>query len=240
MSNAGRLAAQAYTAKPNGQARDTYQLPTGVLAQISLEIASDATEAAFSSAVSYVEALYGLGRGATSWGVVKLYYAAFYSIRALTLFSNVVPFHAKEQLLLDVSGNKILKGGTSSHHWNWMSFRRIKRLNHWCYSEDSEATYNGLRGHREEANYKLFFSDPKMPRCLLNPESKLERRIRAYRDDGGFFYTYLPDHLALSYPTKLVFSLDAELKTRKIALSDEQRKHLKSIWPFKDRCPLGE
>jgi hypothetical protein len=240
MSNAGRLAKQAFALKPQGTETPNFRLPNWQLQQISEQVEQDATDAAYAATISYTEAFRGLSKGRSSWSIVKLYYSAFYCIRGLCLLNNIVPFHSyREHYLLDLTANTVLKGGKSSHHWNWSSFRKIKRLHHWYYSQDSEDTYNSLRDKREDANYKFAFIDPEFPSYINKSDGDLPKMFRTYRDDKDFFYTYLQDHGSLAYPTALVFSLDREINARNITFTDERRKYIKSIWPLKDRCPMS-
>src|SRR5690606_37510254 len=117
---------------------------------------------------------------------------------------------------------KFLKGGTSSHHWNWISIRKVVQLSEsWFASSDSQEAYERLRKHRENVNYTHAFTDPAFHRCLVSGESDLTKRFRLYRDDGTFLYTYLDDHLAIAYPTKLIFSLDAWLRDVSMSLPPE-------------------
>lgn len=108
----------------------------------------------------------------------------------------------------------------------------------WIISQDSQDSYEKLREHRENVNYTHGFTDPYFHRCLISSEQDLAKRIRAYRDDVAFFYTYLPDHLAIAYPTKLIFNLDNAMQASSIILPDESLSHLKKIWVIKDRCPI--
>jgi hypothetical protein len=87
-------------------------------------------------------------------------------------------------------------------------------------------------------NYRLKFPDPTLHQCLIAEESDIARRIRTYRDDSSFFYTYLEDHLSLSYPTKLLYFVEREIANRGLGLAEERVRHLKSLWPMRDRCPL--
>lgn len=241
MANSARLCAQAFSQKPAGVPRANFHLSSASISQVAAEIQADTIEASYSSVISYVEALKGMKFGSYSWSVVKLYYSSFYCIKAFNYLSSIVPFNSgKQELLFDMNSNLFLAGGKSSHHWNWSSFRSVRRLTNWYYSEDSEAAYSEMRKYREDCNYRFPFSDPKTPGCLISQETRIERRFRTYRDDSGFFFTYLPDHLSLSYPTKLIFELDKELKRKRLALSKEQRKHLRAIWTLSDRCPLGD
>ncbi len=239
MSNAGRLAKQAYATKPHGVERQRFQLSKNALDQIAERIEQDISDASYAAIVSYAEALSGLEKGYTSWSIVKLYYSSFYCVRALVILSDIVPFYQKDHLLLDLQSNSFHKGGSSSHHWNWSSLRQIKRLSQWYYSLDSQDAYEKLRERREDANYRVAFIDPVFPEFIEKKDGDLSKAFRIYRDDHQFFYTYLSGHYCLAYPTALLFSLEREIKNRRILFVEERRKHVKSIWPLRDRCPMS-
>lgn len=239
MSDAARLARQALSSKPAGMPYVHFEPGVAHLSTIGATVNDAVSDSAYAAAVSYVEALSGLGNGSISWSIVRLYYSCFYSIRALLLLNNVVPFNCGEEMLLDISNAKFLKGGRSSHHWNWVSIRRISRIaSNWFFSEDSQESYEKLREHRENVNYTHTFTDPIFHQCLLSGDVDLAKRFRSYRDDGAFLYTYLVDHLAIAYPTKLIFALDASMQRASIELEPEKIAHIKKIWSFKDRCPM--
>jgi hypothetical protein len=239
MSITGRLAKLAFSKKPAGIERSIYQLNSSTLEQIADNIASDAAEAAFSAAASYAEALQGIKRRSASWSVVKLYYSSFYSVKSFMILDSIIPFHEKNYYMLDLKANRFLKGGSSSHHLNWAKIQKIKRLTHWCYSQASQAAYEKLRNNREDSNYRLAFPDPSIPECIGRDDVLITRRIRDYRNDSDFFYTYLNEHLTLAYPTKLIFNLSQELQSRKIEFNEEKKKHLRSLWILDDRCLLS-
>lgn len=239
MSDAARLASLAYRGKPSGMQRTNFQLPNAKIAQIIKSIPNDIESAAYSAAVSYVEALSGIRNGRASWAIVKLYYSCFYCIRTLLLADGIVPFNCGQEYILDSARNTFEKGGRSSHHWNWPTFSRIRRLSRWIYSIESRSAYETMRKYRENANYTHPFTDPKMPSFLNSLESELSKRVRTYRDDDEFFLTYLPEHLPLAYVTKLIYEVDLELTLRSIKLQAERRAHLISSWSFADRCPIA-
>ena len=239
MSDSSRLAKLAFSAKPTGIQLGYFHLTNAQAAQIDSALNEDIVSAAYASAISYAEAVAGLSKNQIAWSIVRLYYTAFYCLRTITFLNKVVPFNAKSEYLLDLSTNSFLLGGASSHRWNWKSFAKITALrNKWPYSIDSENAYNQLRQYREDINYRRNFPDPELHQCLVTNESDISRRIRIYRDDVAFFYTYLDSHLAVSYPTKLIYYVEQEVSNRRLELSPERAKHLKSIWPIRDRCPL--
>lgn len=238
MSDAARIASQVFLQKPAGMKREHFLASPPSLAQIQSCVYSDAAESAYASVVSYAEAISGLMSGRTSWSVVKLYYSAYYSIRSLMLANFVVPFHCKEQYLLDARDNLFLKGGNSSHQWNWSSIRAVKRLNHWYFSTDAEQAYDNLRNLRERANYNQPFIDPSFPIFIHNPTGDLAKVLRVYRDDKDLFYTFLLDHFCLAFPTRLIYLVDETMHNLGLGFDGDRSHHLKSVWSLKDRCPL--
>jgi hypothetical protein len=239
MADSARLAKVALSAKPNGLQLAHFHVSGNAITEISLVVDDDIVETAYSAAISYAEAVAGLRRHQVAWSIIKLYYSAFYCLRAATLLHNVVPFNCGNEYLFDIKENKFLRGGRSSHQWNWSAFTKIAALRtSWPYSVDSENAYSQLREHRDNMNYRHKFPDPTLHQCLIAEESDIARRIRTYRDDSAFFYTYLQDHLSLSYPTKLLYFVEGEIANRGLVLAEEQVRHLKSLWPMRDRCPL--
>lgn len=240
MSDAARLASQVFSKKPPGTSYAHFAPSAGEISAIRATVEDAVLESTYAAVVSYAEAMSGLQHGSISWSIVRLYYSCFYSLRALLLLNEIVPFNCRGEMLLDIPSGKFLKGGASSHHWNWTSIRKVVQLSgSWFVSSDSEETYEKLRKHRENINYTHAFTDPAFHRCLVSGEPDLTRRFRSYRDDGSFLYTYLADHLAIAYPTKLIFSLDASLRDASMSLPPESISHAKKIWSMKDRCPAS-
>ena len=234
------LASQSYSQKPSGTAYSHFHPSANELATISSTIDDAVIGSAFSAALSYAEAISGLQKGSVSWSIIKLYYSCFYSLRAMLILNKIIPFNYNGEMLLDIPNIKFIKGGNSSHHWNWNSIRKIPQLStHWFISSDSQESYEKLRKHRENVNYTHGFTDPNLHHCLTSSEPDLSKRIRIYRDDSNFLYTYLIDHLAIAYPTKLIFSLDTLMQLTTTRLTAENISHLQKVWPIKDRCPLG-
>lgn len=240
MSDAARLASLAFSRKPQGTPYANFIPCAGEIVEIQATVEDAVTESTYAAVVSYAEAISGLQHGSISWSIVRLYYSCFYSLRALLLLNEVVPFNCGSEMLLDISSGKFLKGGRSSHHWNWTSIRKVAQLDEsWFVSSDSEDAYEKLRKHRENVNYTHAFTDPAFHRCLVAGEPDLTKRFRSYRDDESFLYTYLDDHLAIAYPTKLIFFLDARLRDVSMSLPSENISHAMKIWSMKDRCPIS-
>lgn len=241
MSDASRLAKKRFAAKAAGTPYNKFNLSEFHRDEIRGALESAAGQSAFAAAVTYVEATAGIRSGTISWSIVRLYYACYYCLKAMAIRKGVVPFNTgKDEMLYNARENVFLKGGSSSHHWNWNAIRKVPTLNkQWFYSEDSESAYSELRSHREDVNYRHAFPDPEFHSCLASHTSDLNKRIREYRDDTAFLYTYLGDHLALAYPTKMIFHLEQEMVAGGFSLDDDKKNHLKSLWRMKDRCPFA-
>lgn len=240
MSDSARLARQLFSSKPAGLSYSEFTPRVDDLVEIRNTLNDAVSESAYAAVVSYAEALSSLKNGSISWSIIRLYYSCFYSIRALLFLNKVVPFNSGGEMLLDISNAVFLKGGKSSHHWNWNSIRKISHLiDGWFFSTDSQESYEKLREHRENVNYTHGFTDPNFHHCLACEQADLGKRFRSYRDDDDFVYTYLADHLAIAYPTKLIFTLDASMKSLSISLEPEKINHIMRIWNIKDRCPIS-
>lgn len=239
MSDASKLARQFFLGKPKGFGYSDFYLTPHDTSVVKSTLTDAVIGSAYAATLSYAEAIAGIQKSAISWSIVKLYYSCFYSLKTMLYLQGVIPFHSGCQMMLDLKTGKFYKGGDSSHHWNWNSFRKIPVLNTcWYISPDSQDTYGKLRDHREEVNYTREFTDPDFHSCLISEEKDLAKRIRAYRDDYDFFYTYLENHLAIAYPTRLIFSLDAQMKQEAISLPAESSHYLARLWSMRDRCPL--
>ncbi|MHA6639514.1 hypothetical protein ACP6JA_12715 [Stutzerimonas frequens] len=240
MSDASRLARQCFSKKGSGVSYKHFNPTSAELNAISPAVNDAAVGSAYAAALSYAEAITGLQKGSISWSIVRLYYSCFYSLRALLFLNQIVPFNCNGEMLLDVMGARFLKGGKSSHHWDWKSLRSVSRISgNWFMSPDSQEAYERLREYRENVNYTHGFTDPNLHQCLISGEADLVKRFRTYRDDNAFTYTYLADHLAIAYPTKLIFSLNVAMHDSGIVLPSENIAHLKNIWVVRDRCPMS-
>jgi hypothetical protein len=238
MSDAARLASNAFQNKPKGVSYSHFQLSVSEIFQIRAKLGDAIIESVYAAIVSYAEALSSLQKNSISWSVIRLYYSCFYSLRALLLINDIIPFNCRGEMFFCISSGKFQRGGTSSHHWNWGAIRKFSQLNAvWFVSVDSQEAYEKLRKHRENINYTHAFTDPALHSCLIAGESDLTKRFRLYRDDREFFYTYLENHLAIAYPTKLIFTVEEYLRNSSLSLPSENISHIKELWSMRDRCP---
>ncbi len=238
MSDTARLTKQAFAIKPNGIPYGSFSIPPAAIRSITGQLPTAIIDTAYAAIISYAEAISGLRMGSSSWSVIRLYYSAFYSLKTMMLTRSVISFNAGGEMLFDASTGKFLKGGKSSHHWNWNSFRQTALKHDWFISQDSQDAYNELRNHRENVNYTHSFTDPNLHKCLTSNHLDITRRFRSYRDDVHFLYTYLTDHLAIAYPTKLIYEVDLAMSSLDYRLEPERLRHVRTLWKMQDRCPL--
>lgn len=239
MSDSSRIAAAAMATKPPGLPYAHFPLNLYSHQDIINVVNDDACSAAYNAALSYSEALKGIANKGFGWSTVKLYYSCFYCIKSCLLLDKIISFHYERYYLYDLNSNKIAPGGNSSHHWNWNSFKSIKRLNRWTYSEDSQKAYEILRESRERANYKYAFPDPVCPPNLKEiSTSAIGKHYTTYRGDSNNLLTYLPNHVGLAYPTQLLVETAGALKLAQIQLSEDRLSHLKKVWPLKEAHPF--
>jgi hypothetical protein len=238
MYDVARLARQAFAAKPPGQQYSNFNISMETQQAIADEIDKSVIDAAYASIISYSEALSGIRAGSSSWSIIRLYYSCFYSIKTLLLIERMIPFNGGDEMILDLQERRFIRGGKSSHDWNWTALKSTRIAMNWFCSQDSQDTYKKLRKYRENVNYTHAFSDPVLHRCLVTNEKNLNRRFRTYRDDVQFFYTYMDDHLAIAYPTRLIVYLASKLASRNLNFDPERASHVKKIWDFSDRCPI--
>ncbi|MDN2607100.1 hypothetical protein OB917_29060, partial [Klebsiella variicola] len=64
---------------------DSIQLSASKLSDLKNAIRTDSTDVFYKASVSFLESLYSLRRGHSSWAIIKLYYSIFYSLRAFLL-----------------------------------------------------------------------------------------------------------------------------------------------------------
>ncbi|WP_138422496.1 hypothetical protein [Maritimibacter alexandrii] len=165
--------------KPSGVQLRHFQLnyASYLSSEISQYVRSDIKSLSKAAFISYSEALNGVRKGCASWAIIKLYYCAFYAVKALLLDVNVVTFSNKGEFCANVDTGDVRKGGRSSHIYNWNALRDLSASSPWFLSEDTEAVYTELRSLRERAAYNRYFSDPNFPGEISGFKAEKEARM---------------------------------------------------------------
>lgn len=205
----------------------------------------DGKDYVYSSAVSVGEAIRGLCRGMTSWATVELYYAAFYSLRAILAFENVCIFYiGGTPYSLHSSAGSIPKKMKGTTHKAVFSTYKEFRAEPVLLSQqiNLQCPLEWLMEKREDTNYKVSkFVEPEIPRhyCMAL-SSGIRRSINEYLTDNVMLYAFDPDHAMIAYPLKsLQIACDKLLKLGLPGYGDEEKVLLRSL--FRDsNGPISE
>lgn len=190
-------------------------------ANLQAKLYKDAWSYLFSAAVSIGDALKGVDGELFSWATVKLYYAAFYSLRAHLAASSYAILYQKTQ-----------KGGTpfSLHSFSGESPKKLAGNTHKVVLSEYDRIFpssiivtqqidggrplDWMINRREEANYKNgCFPEPIKPNHFLGVTSKSSRlTLAAYIADDGLTLGFDHEHSILSLPILAFRKAKAELE----------------------------
>ncbi len=207
--------------------------------------------------LSFSGAYEDLGRGNGSWGVVKLYYCLFYSVRSRLLFRkhglirNGSWFHFDFNNSASGSGNSPVRltgdRFRSDHDTSINLYERIfggsDRL--LSNSVDSVPPLQWLMDLRNIANYRIAnFTDPVFPMDILvggggvEIESLVQQSINDV-DDG---LTFQPEFAWLALPMKQLIGAVGDMAAcgASMSLSAEKKAHLQSKFSSLPECLRNE
>jgi hypothetical protein len=236
---------------------DNFILPAGFVApwntlvlnpatalNFQAELYKDSWSYLYSAAVSVADAVKGIENELFSWATVKLYYAAFYSLRAHLAASSYAFLYQKTKHggtpfgLYSNSGSSPQKLSGTTHKVVLAEYARI-----FPKSLVVEQQINGgkpldwMIERREEANYKNgCFPEPNMPNHFKGvTKSSIRLTLDAYIKDDGMTYGFDPDHAILALPIltfkKAIESL--KLVNAGSGFSEFQSDYLKDL--FRDK-----
>lgn len=195
------------------------------------ELNQDAWGYLYSAAVSIGDAIHGIGRELFSWSTVKLYYAAFYAIRAqLAANSFAVVYHKQPNKAtpygVHVSAGAYPEKQKGTTHGLVLDLYEERFPTSPIITQAilSDKPLQWLIERREEANYKNgCFLEPVMPSFFSGVTQKSMRlTLDAYINDAAHTYCFDPDHAILALPILLF----------KMALRD-----VRSVTPGQDFAP---
>ena len=208
------------------------------------ELFCDAWSYLYSAAVSIGDATKGIQGELFSWAAVKLYYAAFYALRAhLASASHAILYQKTTTggtpfVLNCFPGESPKKLSGTTHKVVLAEFAKVFPSSSAITQEIVGAKpLDWLIERREEANYKNgCFPEPTMP-TSFNGVTKLPIRLTlsAYIGKDSEIYAFDPDHSILALPM-LIFqkSLEALMVANPLGgFSTDQIDFLKNI--FRDK-----
>lgn len=182
---------------------------------LDMRLQEDAESYCQAAIVSFCDALRGLSQGMYSWATVKLYYSAFYSLRARLAISGVCLFYDGTRgriVTTDASSVVVAARSPSTHKTVFARFRtqfpNDRFISQTIGTIDS---LDWLVQKREEANYgQGRFSEPVAPQHLLGPTSHdFHHWLAAYLTDD--LYIHDEDHAMVALPFRLLLDLRSRL-----------------------------
>lgn len=151
----------------------------------------------------------------TTWATVKLYYSAFYAIRARLMLNNVSIFYlGRSPHVLEARAGAITgRRGGNSHTVAIEEF--LQRMStDITLSQDIGGTCSlrWLEEKRNSASYKSApFVDPVTPVEYRRFTSKPRSHFQAYLGADASLYAFDPEHAMLAYPIYMLSNLSSDL-----------------------------
>ena len=208
-------------------------------------IKSDGADYIYSAAISVGEAIRGLCNGLTSWATVKLYYATFYSLRAILAFDGTCIFYIgrKPYSLAALAGSVPKKNEGTTHKVVIKVFKNLNIEPRLLSQQiDLQCPLEWLMENRERANYKFSrFIEPMIPNCFEIILSKgIRRSLHEYLIDTSMMHAFDPDHAMVAYPlTTLRIACKRFVESGIGGLQFKEKSLLRSL--FQDNSgPLSE
>ena len=214
---------------------------------LSEDLYEDSKDLYFKGILSLFEALKSIEAGLFSWATIKLYYSVYYFLRS-TMASNGVAIIRQRSLyhLRASEGEKpVTKNGkkyNSDHSGTIMHFIDLFTGSDVLLSQSIEFSdaYNWLMERREQINYReRTFNEPSYSTfweyiALQKQAGNLEALLNMYIQDK-YILCFQEENAVLALPLKRAILTREELDAKgvKIAFTDEQKRLLTDLLPFK-------
>ncbi|EMG7886145.1 hypothetical protein V5L11_004220 [Enterobacter hormaechei] len=222
---------------------ESLQLPANKLSDLQNAIRADSIDVFYKASLSFLESLFSLRRGHSSWAIIKLYYSIFYSLRAFLLLEGYAIFkNGKGEIYfleclehaapVRMSTNKV-KG---DHKTTIKAFTELCK-SHKLHTNtiDSISVLEWAVQCRELVNYRSSsFIEPDygyeaVPESLRDI-SRLEGLLVSYINDPYYTYCFIEEHSLLATASVLINELVDNFRKVGIAfLTPERHVVLKSI-----------
>jgi hypothetical protein len=204
---------------------------------LSLNRSADINDFLYSATMTLSDAIASVQKRHYSWATCKLYYATFYSIRALLLCYNVGIFYdgSKPGVLIIRPGatlrkptNAEAKGGTHGLVLNL--FSKMFPTHRLLTEVNGENPMFWLKSRREEVNYTIpRFVEPGCPIWFEKSFGKnsLRKVISSYTADN-LLYAFDPDHALFALPLLSLQSAIEESNRLGFTMDADDRAYLAS------------
>lgn len=183
---------------------------------LDLALIEDAKSIAHASLASLFEGINGLEKERFNWAIVKLYYSAFYSCRAILMLRSFSVFYIGRSpyALLAKAGETVTQKSGNTHTVVMTEFKNRFSADELLSQDiDSKGPLSWLEDRRNHASYKSApFTDPTPPPEFVKSHSKLRSHIRAYLGADRSLYAFDPDHAMIAFPLWLLARLSRDLQ----------------------------
>lgn len=195
-----------------------YRLMQGKISFLNDAVIGDACDVFYKSSLSFLEALFSLKRGHSSWAIIKLYYSIFYALRTHLLLGGYAPIkNGKGEFYIikcEVNSSplristKTVKGDHKTTIKAFIEFYPNHKLN--TNLIDSMNIFEWAMQCRELVNYRSSsFIEPDfgynaIP-STLNDITHFDHLLTQYINDEFYTYCFDREHSLLSTVSVLIF-----------------------------------
>lgn len=215
----------------------TFTLMQDKVSSLGDAITLDACDIFYKSAISFLEALFSLKRGHSSWAIVKLYYSIFYSLRTYLLLDGYAPIkNGKGEIYFMKCENgsspiRISTGTVKGDHKTtiraFSKFYPLHKLN--TNTIESINIFEWAMQCRELVNYRnSSFIEPDygynaMPGALSDA-NHIDHLIREYLSDEYYTYCFDMEHSLFSTSSVLISEVINEFRGKGIFFLTQEKK----------------
>lgn len=209
-------------------------------AALDSALVADGVDVAQTAYASIADAVLAISGKRFTWATTKLYYATFYSLKALLMLDGVSIFYRGRTpfMVRARSGELFKKKSGNSHSIAFQEFKSSFRsdvlLSQPIGGVDA---LDWMENLRNAASYNTApFPDPQVPAHFARQDARLRLHVSSYLTEPIPLYAFQEDHAVLAYPILALKRLDQELqrhgKTVPIAT------HYNTIFTLAD-CDVG-
>ncbi|MFA0323088.1 hypothetical protein AB4519_01655 [Vibrio splendidus] len=204
--------------------------------KLKRELYKDGLDYLYSSIVTFASALSSIEQGFYSWPTVKLYYSAFYALRAQMAFDNICVFYVgnKPYSIKAFQNESPVKEAGNTHKCVIDSHKRYYASSD-IHNQQIDLTlpFSWLTLLREQANYKKpKYCEPNPPehlKAFTSGATTTRDRLCSYVNDIQNLYTYDKDHAVVAMPLKTIDNAISSLKQSGSQFAEEDLCYIESL-----------
>ncbi|WP_299937533.1 hypothetical protein [uncultured Nitratireductor sp.] len=185
-------------------------------AALKAALVADGVNVAQTAYASIADAVLAISGKRFTWATIKLYYVAFYSVKALLMLDGVSIFYRGRTpyMIRARAGELFKKKSGNSHSVAFKEFRS-------SYNSDVLLSQpiagvdplEWIENLRNAASYNTApFPDPQVPAHFVQQDARLRLHVSSYLTETVPVYPFQEDHALLAYPILSLRRLDQELQ----------------------------